>query len=160
PLEGELIFHKTGFGAFTSKDLADFARQLEIDAVIIAGIKTHACVRQLALDAWHAELAVWVASDAVASDDPLHAVTTRRYLEARGIKFLSNAEITAGSDTEAGKKAVTEQGPSGLVFTALNFFHAWCTSSKKVRANLVHRLIEVLSPEIEHFAMLMAKEIG
>jgi acyl-CoA reductase-like NAD-dependent aldehyde dehydrogenase len=128
--------------------------------VIVAGIKTHACVRQLALDAWHAGLAVWVASDAIASDDPLHAVTTRRYLEARGVKFLSNAEITAGSDTDAGKKAVTGQGPSGLALTALNFFHAWCDNSNKVRANLVHRLIEVLTPEIEHFAVLMAKEIG
>src|SRR5262245_26546432 len=37
PLDGELIFHKTGFTAFTPKDLADFAQRLEIDAVIVAG---------------------------------------------------------------------------------------------------------------------------
>jgi acyl-CoA reductase-like NAD-dependent aldehyde dehydrogenase/nicotinamidase-related amidase len=159
PLEGEPIFHKTGFTAFTSKDLADFARRVEIDAVIVAGIKTHACVRQLVLEAWHAGLAVWVASDAIASDDPLHAVTTRRYLEARGVNFLSNAEITAGLDNDAGKRAVTDQGLSGLALAAINF-HAWRDSSRKVRANLVRRLVEVLTPEIEHFAVLMAKEIG
>jgi len=160
PIEGEPIFHKTGFTALTSKEFTDFARRLEIDAVIVAGVKTHACVRQLALDAWHAGLAVWVASDAIASDDPLHAVTTRRYLEARGVKFLSNAEITAGLDNDAGKRAVTDQGSSELALVAINFFYAWCDSAKKVRANLVHRLVEVLTPEIEHFAVLMAKEIG
>ena len=87
--------------------------------MIVAGVKTHACVRQLALDAWHAGLTVWVASDAIASDDPLHAVTTRRYLEARGVKFLSNAEIAAGLNDGV---AMAEPDPSGLAAAAVNAF--------------------------------------
>ena len=63
------------------------------DTVIVAGVKTHACVRQLALDAWQAGLTVIIAADAVGSDDPLHAAATRRYFKARGIEFLSNGEL-------------------------------------------------------------------
>jgi acyl-CoA reductase-like NAD-dependent aldehyde dehydrogenase len=156
PVEGESIVHKTGFTAFTSREVADFAQRLEADAVIVAGLKTHACVRQLALDAWHAGLAVWVASDAIASDDPLHAVTTRRYLEARGVKFLSNAEIAAALDDGIG---IRVQDLSGLATAAINVFQR-SDASKRARANLVYCLIDALTPEIEHLAILMANEIG
>jgi alpha-ketoglutaric semialdehyde dehydrogenase len=160
PLVDEAIFHKTGFNAFTSSDLAEFARQRKIDTVIVAGVKTHDCVRQLVLDAWHAGLTVWVASDALASDDPLHAAITRRYLEARGVRFLSNTEIAAGLDCCPGIRTAKDQAPTRLTLAAESFFRASPDTPISARAELVHRLAQVLAPNIEDFAVLMAKEIG
>ena len=82
--------HKSGF---STPDIAAFVAGLGRDTVVVAGVKTHACVRQLALDAWQAGLSVIIAADAVGSDDPLHAAATRRYFKARGIEFLSNGEL-------------------------------------------------------------------
>jgi alpha-ketoglutaric semialdehyde dehydrogenase len=63
-------------------------------------------------------------------------------------------------DKNARKRAAADEGLSGVALAAINFFDAWCDSSKETRANLVLRLADVLAPEIEHFAKLMAKEIG
>ena len=90
PRAGEPIMHKS---AFSTPDVAGFIERLGRDTVIIAGVKTHACVRQFALDAWQAGYGVIIAADAVGSDDPLHEAATRRYFKARGIEFLSNAEL-------------------------------------------------------------------
>lgn len=70
PVEHEPVIHKTGFG---TPGFAEFVRSRAADTVIVAGLKTHACIRQAALDAHQDGLAVWVAADAVMSDDPLHA---------------------------------------------------------------------------------------
>src|SRR5262249_33470695 len=98
---------------------------------------------------------VWVASDAIASDEPLHAVTTRRYLEARGVKFLSSAEIIMGLDDGVTRKLDL----SGPVAAAVNAFRSY-EPPNRARADLVCGLIEVLTPEVEYLAALMANEIG
>jgi acyl-CoA reductase-like NAD-dependent aldehyde dehydrogenase len=72
--------------------------------VIIAGIHTHACVRQAALEAHERGIEVWIAADAVGSPEPLHAAQTEIYLEKRAIAFLSTDEILTrldGGDTRS-----------------------------------------------------------
>jgi alpha-ketoglutaric semialdehyde dehydrogenase len=161
PLEGEPVFHKTGLSAFTPPSLADIARQLAVDTAIVAGVKTHACVRQMALDAWHAGMTVWIAADAIASDDPLHAVSTRRFLEARGIEFVSTAELTARLDRRTAEVRRGDQARSAVpIAAARDFSHVWRNTSLENRADLVRRLIGVLAAEVDHLAMLMATEIG
>ena len=155
PIEGESVIHKTGLAAFTPKDVGDFAQRLGADGAIVAGVKTHACVRQLALDAWHAGLTVWIASDAIASDEPLHAVTTRRYLEARGVKLLSSAEIIAGLDNGTARKLDLTR-PMAAAVNACRGYEV----TNRARADLICGLIEILTPEVEHFAALMANEIS
>ena len=102
PRQGEPIVHKSGF---STPDIAAFIAGLGRDTVVVAGVKTHACVRQLALDAWQAGLTVIIAADAVGSDDPLHAAATRRYFKARGIEFLSNGELNELFGRDASKVA-------------------------------------------------------
>jgi acyl-CoA reductase-like NAD-dependent aldehyde dehydrogenase len=161
PLEGEPVFHKTGLSAFDPPTLTDLARRLAIDTAIVAGVKTHACVRQMALDAWQAGLAVWIATDAIASDDPLHAVITRRFLEARGIEFVSPTDLTARLDGGGASIAASDKATSAVLVTAARkLAETWRETSIEDRASLVHRLIEVLTAEGDQLAVLMATEIG
>jgi alpha-ketoglutaric semialdehyde dehydrogenase len=67
--------------------------ELEADALILAGLHLHACIRATALDADSKGQRVIVAEDATASNDPLHAAITRRYLRERSIVFRSVSEI-------------------------------------------------------------------
>ena len=159
PREGEPIIHKSGFSA---PDIAAFIDRLGRDTVIVAGVKTHACVRQLALDAWQAGLSVIIAADAVGSDDPLHAAATRRYFKARGIEFLSNGALTELLGRNASE--TVRQEPSSSVEQAIGTASAasrsWSGSALTERVDLLRRLASVLAAEIEPFAALMAGELG
>ena len=127
----------------------------------MAGVKTHACVRQLALEAWHFGRIVWIAADAIASDDPLHAAATRRFLEARGIEFLPAAELEERLNSGARKIADQERArPSSPAIAAHGFFREWRATSIETRTTLVTRLAEILAAEADSFAKLMATELG
>jgi acyl-CoA reductase-like NAD-dependent aldehyde dehydrogenase/nicotinamidase-related amidase len=161
PLDGEAIFHKTGFNVPASAKLMDLTKQQGIDTVIIAGVKTHACVRQLALDVWQAGLAVWIASDATGSDDPLHAAVTRRYLQTRGVDFLSVAELTERLDGHPAQFDSNHAASIDVaVVAARSSFYASRATATPDRAKCVQRLHEVLTAQIGNLAMLMAEEIG
>src|SRR5262249_52680628 len=111
--------------------------------------------------AWQAGLAVWVAEDAVASDDGLHAAITRRYLEARGVEFVSRTELRARLEGRATTIFRPNQVLGASPATrAHNFSPAWRKPTIQEREDRVARLIETLAAESEHLAVLMAKEIG
>ena len=93
PRPGERVVEKTYFSAFTSPDLDSALGGAGADAVVLAGVHLHGCVRATALDAYQRGLEVWIAEDAVASDDPMHAAATRRYLEGRAARFAPAAAI-------------------------------------------------------------------
>lgn len=159
PRQGEPIIHKSGFSA---PDIAAFVAGLGRDTVVVAGVKTHACVRQLALDAWQAGLTVIVAADAIGSDDPLHAAATRRYFKARGIEFLSNVKLK--QLLAEGSAEASPDGQSSRLDAAIEAARAasksWRGSAIAERADLMRRLAAVLSQDIEPFAALMAEEVG
>ncbi len=159
PRHDEPIVHKSGF---STPDVAAFVAGLGRDTVVIAGVKTHACVRQFALDAWQAGLTVIIAADSVGSDDPLHAAATRRYFKARGIEFLSNGELIELFGPGASKPAQDAQ-PSRMIepiAAASAAAKSWRDSAPTERAELMRHLAGVLSQVIELFAALMAEELG
>ncbi len=86
-LSGEAIVHKTGFNAFADGALDAELRRLQFDTVILAGVHLHACVRAAAVECLERGYAVRVAEDAVASNDPIHAASTRRWLAERCVEF-------------------------------------------------------------------------
>ena len=89
---GELVVHKQHYRGFN--DLLDvWLRSRDVTNVVIAGVYTHACVRETALDAYERGYRVTVASDAVASTEPVHAAETRRWLEARAAAFRASREV-------------------------------------------------------------------
>src|SRR5438045_5867342 len=62
---------------------------MDCNPVVVAGLYEHACVRTTAIDAYQAGLEVWIAADAVASNDAVHAAITRRYLSERAARYES-----------------------------------------------------------------------
>jgi acyl-CoA reductase-like NAD-dependent aldehyde dehydrogenase/nicotinamidase-related amidase len=93
-LDGEPVVRKTEFSAFSSPELDRVLAAVQCDTVILAGVHLHGCVRATALDAYARRLDVWIAGDAVGSNDRLHAATTLRYLEDRAASFFSVETIS------------------------------------------------------------------
>jgi acyl-CoA reductase-like NAD-dependent aldehyde dehydrogenase len=109
---GELVVHKQHYRGFT--DLLDvWLRNHGVTDVVIAGVYTHACVRETALDAYERGYRVAVASDAVASTEPAHAAETRRWLEARAAEFRTVRELLDGDSgaPAAGRAVVRHHDP-------------------------------------------------
>ena len=87
PREGETIIHKTGFNAFAGATLDAALRQMNCDTVILAGVHLHTCVRTAAAESLERGLQVFIAEDAVGSNDPVHAAAVRRWLAERCVQF-------------------------------------------------------------------------
>jgi alpha-ketoglutaric semialdehyde dehydrogenase len=93
PSAGEAVVSKTFFSAFGSRDLDAALARSNADTLVLAGVHLHGCVRATALDAYQRGFEVWIAEDAVGSDDPLHAAVTRRYLDGRAARFAPVEEL-------------------------------------------------------------------
>jgi len=79
PAASKLAFSCAGCGAF------DVAVAAGASAVVLAGLETHVCVTQTALDLAAAGVAVFIAVDAVASRHLLDHDTALRRLEVAGV---------------------------------------------------------------------------
>lgn len=106
PLNGEAIIHKTGFNPFAQGNLENHLRAAGRDTVILAGLHLNACVRTAAVECLERGFRVLVAEDVVASNDPIHAAATRRWLADRCVAFESSSAVCARVDGSV---------PSGLV---------------------------------------------
>lgn len=105
PLAGETIVHKTGFNPFANGELEKILRSTGVDSVILAGVHLHACVRTAACESLERNLQVFVAEQAVASNDPTHAAATRRWLAARCVTFESTDALLNRLDGFEPKKS-------------------------------------------------------
>ncbi len=103
PREGEAIIHKTGFNAFANAELDSTLRRLNCDTIIIAGVHLHTCVRLAAMGCIERNLQAIMAEDAVASDDPIHSASTRRWLAERCVEFEPVSAILTRLDCGAEK---------------------------------------------------------
>ena len=93
PASGEPVFRKRYYSAFGDPHLHDALRSAAIDTLILAGVYLHGCVRSTALDAYERGLEVWVAADAVGSNEPAHAQATHDWLDGRAATFLNSNVI-------------------------------------------------------------------
>ena len=99
PLEaepGEHTFEKQHYSAFSVPTLDAYLRELGVDALVLAGLYTHACIRATAVDAARRGYTVVLADEALGSTEPLHAALTRTWLEQRGVRTRSAEDIRAG----------------------------------------------------------------
>ena len=118
PRPGESVVEKTFFSGFSAEPLAAAIARARADTVVLAGVHLHGCVRATALDAYAAGLDVWIAEDATASDDPLHAAVTRRYLDGRAARFGTVEELAArfrGRPDSGPPRADAERLPAAVV---------------------------------------------
>jgi alpha-ketoglutaric semialdehyde dehydrogenase len=160
PESGELVLHKTGFSPFEDPRLDELISEVSPYPLVIAGIHLHGCVRQAVLDAYQRHrVEIWVAADATASNDPLHAVVTRRYLETRAASFLSVGELAAklSAEAPAGPNADLAEDAARRCRTALE---PWQRTGTAERAAALEELANRLEPDAENLARTMAETIG
>ena len=70
PREGEIVIHKSSYGAFYDTPLETILKNLEKDTVIICGTLTNFCCGTTARQAYERGFKVVVGSDVTATDDP------------------------------------------------------------------------------------------
>jgi len=84
---------KKRYSAFYDTDLDQMLHRLRPDALILAGINTHACVRVTAIDAYQRDWKIILASDCVDSYDREHHDISMKYMQDKIATIMSNAEI-------------------------------------------------------------------
>ncbi len=178
PRDGEPVVDKTAFSPFLGGRLDEVLGGLGADLLVVAGVHLHACVRATALDAYQRGFTVWVADDAVGSDDALHAAVTRRYLAERAVEVLPVDAVLAAldggpratgfihlapADVERPLWRVPVAGPDEVAratAAARAARPAWSAATPAARAALLRRLATLLGRDAAALAAQLALEVG
>jgi acyl-CoA reductase-like NAD-dependent aldehyde dehydrogenase len=160
PDQGEPVVNKTGFSAFENGELDALLEDIDPDLLVVAGVHLHGCVREAVLGAYERHpIEIWVASDATASNDPVHAAITRRYLEQRAARFLSVDEIAsvvAGTAPPAKNGSAVESAAR----RSRDALAIWQARGVPERAAALEELADGLEPRAEELADAMAITLG
>jgi nicotinamidase-related amidase len=89
----DAVVIKKRYSAFFGTNLDEILHRLRPDAMILAGINTHACIRTTAIDAYQRDWRVVLASDCVDSYDREHHDISLRYMKDKIASIMSNEEI-------------------------------------------------------------------
>jgi nicotinamidase-related amidase len=99
PLGDERIFAKRFYSPFEDPALLSELVGKGTRKLVVGGLYTHACVRSAVVDAYARGLEVFLATDAVASDDAAHAEMTIEWLRGRAACCLSSDAILQRLDS-------------------------------------------------------------
>jgi nicotinamidase-related amidase len=89
----DTVLIKKRYSAFHGTTLDQVLAALAPDAVVLAGINTHACIRMTAIDAYQRDWQVVVAADCIDSYDREHHEISLRYMKDKIASVMSNEEI-------------------------------------------------------------------
>jgi nicotinamidase-related amidase len=87
------VIVKKRYSAFFGTNLDRTLSQIVPDAIILAGINTHACIRTTAIDAYQRDWTVVLALDCIDSYDREHHDVSLRYMKDKIAAVMSNQEI-------------------------------------------------------------------
>jgi len=90
---GDPVVIKKRYSAFFETNLDELLRQIKPDALILAGINSHACIRVTAIDAYQRDWEVVLAADCVDSSDREHHDISMRYLKSHIGSVMTNSHI-------------------------------------------------------------------
>ncbi len=99
PQEGEVVFDKGWFSAFSVSAFEDYLREQQIGVLVLGGIFIQSCLRQTAIDGYQKGFRVYLAVEASGSHDPLHAALTLNYLDDRAMTPLDTKALLAAIET-------------------------------------------------------------
>jgi nicotinamidase-related amidase len=94
------IVVKKRYSAFFGTGLDELLRRLAPDALILAGINTHACIRTTAIDAYQRDWPVILALDCIDSYDREHHEVSLRYMRDKIAAVRTNLEICTQMESE------------------------------------------------------------
>jgi acyl-CoA reductase-like NAD-dependent aldehyde dehydrogenase/nicotinamidase-related amidase len=177
PAKLEIIIHKTGFNGFAGGELDSILKKFHCDALIVAGVHLHTCVRAIATESLERGLWVLVAEDAVASNDPVLAAATRRWLADRCVDFLPTDEVLLRPDPKTAltrvhrspretKKVLFEIPATGkdeiaaATMSAKMAWQKWRREKMGFRCRILARVVSRLENSASKLARQMAIEIG
>jgi len=86
---------KKRYSAFWRTSLDEVLSGLQPDALILAGVNTHACIRTTAIDAYQRDWPVVVALDCVDSYDKEHHEISLKYMAGKIASVMTNEQIRA-----------------------------------------------------------------
>ena len=86
---GEPVFTKRFFSAFDAAGLGDALKLANITRLRLAGVHAHACIHATALDAYARGFEVEIDDALIASDSPLHAAQSLRWLDGRAAEIIT-----------------------------------------------------------------------
>jgi len=89
----DTVIVKKRYSAFFGTELDEILRRLEPDAIMLAGINTHACIRTTAIDAYQRDWPVILASDCIDSYDREHHNISLKYMKNNIAALMTNEEI-------------------------------------------------------------------
>jgi isochorismate hydrolase len=89
------VIVKKRYSAFYGTGLDETLADIDADAIVLAGINTHACIRTTAIDAYQRDWTVVLALDCVDSYDREHHEVSLRYLRDRMALGMTNQELEA-----------------------------------------------------------------
>jgi len=98
PADGERIVVKKRYSAFFRTELDQLLAALRPDAVILAAVNTHACIRTTAIDAYQRDWPVVLALDCIDSYDKEHHAVSLRYMQDKIARVMTNAQIAGALD--------------------------------------------------------------
>ena len=177
PAENEIAVHKTGFNGFAGGALDAALKKIGCDAVIIAGLHLHTCVRTVAAESLERGLRVFVTEDAVASNDPILAAATRRWLAERCVEFLPAHEILSRLEGNAPSKLLhrSPRETKKILFeipvagadeiaaatsSAQAAWKSWRQGKFNLRCEILAKVARKLESAAPQLARQMAIEIG
>ncbi len=91
----DVVIVKKRYSAFYGTNLDETLAQVRPDAIILAGINTHACIRTTAIDAYQRDWPAILAGDCIDSYDREHHEISLRYMKDKIAGLMSNREIRA-----------------------------------------------------------------
>lgn len=177
PLEGEAVVHKTGFNSFADGSLDETLRRTACDTVIVAGLHLHACIRTVAVECLERGYQVYLAEDAVASNDLIHAAAIQRWLSERCVVCEPTASVLRRLDgvvpgsyvhrsPRRTDEILFEVTPAGAgevasaVSAAQNAADVWRRTPMEARQNLLVAVADRLDGMASTLAEQMAVELG
>ncbi len=89
----DTVVIKKRYSAFYGTTLDEILARLQPDAIILAGINTHACIRTTAIDAYQRDWTVILAIDCIDSYDREHHEMSVRYMKDKIATVMTNADI-------------------------------------------------------------------
>ena len=89
----DTVIVKKRYSAFFGTNLDGTLARLMPEALVIAGINTHACVRATVIDAYQRDFDLILARDCIDSHDEQHHDVSWRYMDGKLGRGMSNAEI-------------------------------------------------------------------
>lgn len=177
PATGEGIIHKTGFNPFASGELEKSLHALGCDSMVLAGVHLHACVRTAAVESLERDFRVFIAEDATASNDPMHAAATRRWLAERCVSFEPSNRVLDCLEKNPSTKWVqrSPRRTDEILFEVINAsanevdsavsaaraaWLKWREEALPTRQCVVEKLAATIEAATEELARQMAIEIG